>query len=178
MRKIFCKRPRPGGAFSLVEVVLAIGIMAFALVATLALLPVGAESNQNSAEATRAAAIMTTLETDLKNTHPSLNGGKSLIYGLTLPYAMSGASVAVNPSLAAGSYYSVGLDEGERVTPLPQARYQASVVIVKTPSNAMEPVLARLIVAWPGRQAASVSDLTDAGKYRGYVETYVSFPAP
>ena len=45
------------GAFSLIEVVLALGIIAFALVAILGVFPAGLSSNRTSVNDTRAAAV-------------------------------------------------------------------------------------------------------------------------
>ncbi|MFA7344203.1 MAG: hypothetical protein WC003_07875 [Terrimicrobiaceae bacterium] len=170
-------------AFSLVEIVLAIGIIGFALVTIMALLPVGAGSNQDSAEATRAAGILTLLEADLRNTHPFSNNGKSRLFGLPLPYAVVAGNVALNSSLPTNVAETAGLDDAENPVPSPVTGltpYQASVIYTQVPTNASgpAPILARLVVGWPARSGATVTDLTDASKIRGYVETCTSFPAP
>jgi type II secretory pathway pseudopilin PulG len=55
------------GGFSLIEVVLAIGIVSFALVAILGLLPVALDSARNSQRETHAALIARTIFTDLNS---------------------------------------------------------------------------------------------------------------
>lgn len=54
-------------AFSLVEVTLAIGIVSFALLAVVALLPVGLQSVKNSTEQAAAAAVMESLSEALRH---------------------------------------------------------------------------------------------------------------
>jgi type II secretory pathway pseudopilin PulG len=52
-------------AFSLVEVTLALGVMAFCLVAVLGLLPVGLANNRNSIQQTAATSILSSVAADL-----------------------------------------------------------------------------------------------------------------
>ncbi|MBA3830793.1 MAG: hypothetical protein H0X34_02640 [Chthoniobacterales bacterium] len=56
---------RPFGAFSLVEVTLAIGIAAFCLLAVFGLMPVGLKSQQTAVEQTKANAIISQITADL-----------------------------------------------------------------------------------------------------------------
>jgi uncharacterized protein (TIGR02598 family) len=58
--------PRHHSAFSLVEVTLALGVAAFALVAIFGLLPVGLNSNQASIEQTTATSLATRISADLR----------------------------------------------------------------------------------------------------------------
>jgi len=55
-------------AFSLVEVVLAIGVIAFALLAVFALLPVGLNTNSDSIRQTEAAHLVSMVEADIRAT--------------------------------------------------------------------------------------------------------------
>jgi hypothetical protein len=163
--------------------------MAFAVLTVLALLPLGVKSNQISAEESRAICIMTTLESDLRNTHPLANAGKSALLGLTLPYeadAVTGTYTfnslitSATTSLVEGET-TVGLDEGERVKSFsgPRPQYQVSVIYTVLPAvNSMEVLQARLLINWPAQPGASIVDLTNLEKVRGFVETTVSFPAP
>lgn len=173
--------------FSLVEVVLALGIVVFVLLTLLALLPMGVQTNRVSAEETRAACLLTLLESDLRNSHPLAGGGRSLRFGLTLPYVYDAASgrVTVNPNLAldtVSSDYSVGLDGDEKILAAGAAArpvYQATVLYTRMPDRAAgAPVEARLVVNWPGLATADPRALTATGKVSGFVESYVSFPAP
>ena len=49
-----CAKIRPGSGFSLVEVVLALGVISFALVAIIGLLPIGLASGRGSIQESRA----------------------------------------------------------------------------------------------------------------------------
>ncbi len=171
----------------MVEIVLALGIVAFALLTLIALLPAGMKSNQNSTEETQAISLLTTLEADLRNTHPAANNGLSQLFGLALPYQIgSNNRLTVNTTLETNrvsSLYSVGVkDDGTTIdytsTNL-RLRYQASIIYTQVPAaNSLTPIHARLIVNWPPCNATEPSALISPGKVRGFVETYVTFPQP
>ncbi|PTY06032.1 hypothetical protein DB346_01315 [Verrucomicrobia bacterium LW23] len=190
-------RSRGSAAFSLVEVALALGIVAFVLLGVMALLPLGVKSNQISRDEARAAGILTALEADLRNTHPALGAGpagagKSLQFGMPLPYTVSSSTgqLIFNPSLVKNDMtggYSVLLDETE--LPMPATapagapgRFQATIVYTRTPADmdadTLAPIEARLIVNWPSITTSDISDLTNTAKVSGYVEACVTFPAP
>ncbi len=59
--------------FSLVEVVIAIGIVAFALLAVLGLLPVALGTNRDATQETEAANIAALLESDIRSTSRQFN---------------------------------------------------------------------------------------------------------
>jgi type II secretory pathway pseudopilin PulG len=56
------------GAFSLVEVTLALGIAAFCLIAVFGLLPIGVQTNRNATSQTAATNIMAAVAADLRAT--------------------------------------------------------------------------------------------------------------
>jgi type II secretory pathway pseudopilin PulG len=182
--------PAVVAAFSLIELVVALGIVAFALLTMVALLPIGMKVNQVSVEETRAANLLTALEADLRNTHPSLNGGKSKLFGLPLPYTTSSGTVVLNSALTDNattlpSTDTTGVNEDESLAAIsanPRPRYQVSVIYIKTsgdlPVGSLAPYEARLIVNWPSVNTTSVSNLTSNTNVSGFVEAYVSFPAP
>ena len=175
-------------AFSLVEMALALGIATFALVSLLALLPVGIKTNQVSTEETRAVFLLSALEADLRNTHPQATGnGTSQLFGLVLPYKMDalGARTAANTAVPMGLVSpacSVGLNDDEKPVPYsgsPRPRYQATVLYTKVPAaGSSAPIQARLIVNWPAVPDANPAKLTSLKSVAGYVEAYVTFPAP
>lgn len=189
----------PSG-FSMVELVMALGIASFALVIILALLPVGMMSNRASNDELHAANLLSIIYADLRNTDPRLasvnplnpGAGKSLVYGLELPYQVSSAAVLLNqaitavntPTLPVPANCTVGIDSFDNPAALgtpPPAAYQASVIYTEVPGAAAvcAPIHARLIVSWPALgNSATVCDLTNPGKVKGYVESYVTFPAP
>ncbi|HSI85762.1 MAG: type II secretion system protein J [Candidatus Methylacidiphilales bacterium] len=177
---------RPRAAFSLVEVVLALGIMAGCLLSLVALLLVGIKSNQASAEEMRAVNLLTVLEADLRNTHPAANNGKSRFFGLVLPYATNSSGFTVyNPALTVNTVStatSTGLDENENPLPYtslaPRPRCQASVIYTSVPAaGSFTPVQARLIVNWPATNASTPQALITMSS-GSFVEVNVTFPAP
>ena len=121
-------RPSAGvAAFSLIELVVALGIVAFALLTMTALLPIGIKLNQVSVEETRASYLLTALEADLRNAHPNLNGGKSQLFGLPLPYASSGGAVVLNSALTDNtstlpSANTTGVNEDETLAAISEPR--------------------------------------------------------
>jgi uncharacterized protein (TIGR02598 family) len=78
--------PRPtssASAFSLVEVVIALGIAAFCLVAMLGLFPTALKSSKNSTDETASGIMLNNVAFDLRNTPVGSN--TTSLYGITLP---------------------------------------------------------------------------------------------
>lgn len=75
--------------FSLVEVVLALGLFTFALVAILGLLPAGLRSYQVSAQESRALALLEQIAEDIRLADAS---GISPLYNITVPLASATSS--------------------------------------------------------------------------------------
>lgn len=167
-------------AFSLVEVAIALGILGFVIVTVVGLLSVGLKSNQVSLEETRAALLLTMLEADLRNTHPGLNGGISALFHLPLPYTTNAKGYAF-AAHTAGDFYTIGVSDSEQPTSLtgPRPRFQASITYLEVPpTNSVKPIIARLVVNWPGTNTADAADVLNSAGVRGAVESIISFPAP
>jgi uncharacterized protein (TIGR02598 family) len=64
-RPYHCKQ---AAAFSLVEIVLALGVAGFCLIAILGLMPVGVQTNRNATSQTAATNIMAAIVADLRTT--------------------------------------------------------------------------------------------------------------
>jgi hypothetical protein len=173
----------------------ALGVVAVALLGILALLPMGIQTNNISADESTAANIITELEADLRNTYPTASfnnppnpSGQSQLFGLALPYKVSSNFVVLNnilttvttSSAVVPAGYTTGLD----ATLSPKAitastHFQASVIYTNIPAaGSLAPIQARLIVNWPAINNATVSELTDVSKVKGYVQAYVTFSAP
>ena len=180
--------------FSMVEVALALGVVAFAFLTLLALLPAGVKTNRSSVEETRATFILTNLEADLRNSLPVANNGKSILFGLQLPYSTdsdTGARtfnhtittpVTTPVTTLTNGVTTTGLKESEEPEALnatTRSLYQVSVIYTMIPPvGNLQVARARLIVNWPSITTNNPADLTDWGKVSGFVETTVSFPAP
>jgi uncharacterized protein (TIGR02598 family) len=86
-------------AFSLVEIVIAIGIAAFCLVAMLGLIPTGMKSVKSATEQTAATAVLQEIVTDLRSTPPGSNTSPRLGIALTSSGANpSTPAVSIGPS--------------------------------------------------------------------------------
>lgn len=128
------KRRLQQTGFSLVEVVLALGITAFCLLTIFALLPIGLKTNQETLQETTAASLAAAVSTDLRAT--SSTGTTSPYFGL--------------PVSSASTNNIYVTDAGEKLTAPSgsQATYLATVVF--TPASAtMNAASARILITWP-----------------------------
>ena len=180
------RRSTAGRGFSLIEVLLALGLASFALMSLLVLLPVGMKTNQTSVEEARADDLLSVIEADLRNS--STPTGKSLLFGLTAPYYLTNTvsgRLSFNPAALVSTNLingatTVGLSNNDSVVSIASLpRFQASVVYTAIPTNgALRPIQARLIVNWPCRNLTDPQALTSLTNVSGYVEAYVTFPSP
>jgi uncharacterized protein (TIGR02598 family) len=151
--------------FSLVEVVVAIGIAVFCLVPIFALLPVGLQTNQATFHETIAASLAGTVSTDLRATPSAI--GSSPYFGLTLP---SSGSAAVTSTI----YLS---DTGVKLT-VPSSTgptYLATIVLTPSASGTMNASTARILITWPA--LANQANGTVPTQYAGSFETLIGLPS-
>jgi len=99
------------GAFSLVEVTLALGVAAFCLLAVFGLVPAGVQTNRNATSQTAAANIMAAVVTDLRAT-PKGNPTSAqfgITFGTNPPPLYFNASGQFATSLGTNSRYQLNL---------------------------------------------------------------------
>src|SRR5207244_13193607 len=89
-------------AFSLVEVVLALGVLAFCLIAVFGLMPVGMQTNRNATSQTAATNIIAAIVADLRTTPAAATTSPqfAITFGTdkTLYFDVSGqASISLSP---------------------------------------------------------------------------------
>lgn len=155
MSKSSAHRRHLGHGFSLVEVVLALGVFAFALVALIGLLPLGMQSNRESREETEAMGLVRHLVAE-RRAQPFTNGTSNGLPALdTIP-----------PLSSRLETNSTNLTWGDR-------RYRMEYSLQRPPviSNAVSrtsPYLVFLRVSWP-------ADTTNS---QGALESLASFTAP
>lgn len=82
-------------AFSLVEVTLAIGIVSFALLAVMGLLPVGLQSVKNASEQAGAASVLNSLSDAIRNAQSSTNNAGVVAYSAS--FAGKNVSFSTSP---------------------------------------------------------------------------------
>ena len=155
---------RSTAAFSLVEVVLALGVTIFCLIALFGLLSVGLRSNQATIEQAGASTILSATVSDLYATpvtYPSGGATNSLQFNIKIP---------ANPVTAATpvtTLYFVG--NGSLATNLTAANasYRLTVTpIVPTSGGTRTATFLDLTVSWPA--AVTVANAA------GTVETFVA----
>ena len=144
---------RPG--FSLIEVVIAIGLCSFCMIAMLGLLPVGVKSVQTTTMQTSAASILKSISMDLRSTMT----GSNVSPGLAIPLPTWNTP---NASTQTNLYF----DEGGGTYPSASSM-NAKYTAVLTLSNASVFVtMAQIRIYWPAGAAA-----TNA---QGWIETVTS----
>ena len=181
--------PRRTAAFSLVEITLALGVMAFCLVAIFGLLPVGFNSDRAAVEQTAAAGVAAALAADLRQTPaatvtvPNPFSPRFLIKLPAVSDVAGGASVIhtlflTEDGAIADSYNPTGNpptsaeDKGANSTYNP--RYRVTLVFSRQNAAATDrsATSARLLVTWPA--TADPSGGTLPKQYSGSFETMLA----
>ncbi|XHR29749.1 MAG: hypothetical protein ACFUZC_04165 [Chthoniobacteraceae bacterium] len=129
---------RPLAAFSLVEVVLALGICSFCLISVLGLLPVGINTNRDSIEQTAAVGIARAVGADFWGV--SATATATSLYGILLP-----TSTAATTTPAQTLFFA---ENGNTTDSVSAARYRVDVAYGAR-SNASQPAAVRILVSWP-----------------------------
>ena len=143
-------------AFSLVEVTLALGIMAFSMVTLFGLLPLGINSNQSAVEQTTAAQIASALIADVRQTPTSSSATPSPRFLITVPALTSdtlihtlfltqdGAVADANASTAPPTSA-----QDKSADPSQSPYYRATMVFTPPSSGNRTATGVRLLVTWP-----------------------------
>ncbi len=149
--------PRFSCAFSLVEVVLALGIATFAILAIIALLPVGIKSTKDSLDETGALNVLSEVIADRRATPFSQSSTLYQLPALT--------NTLLSPVT---NYFGINDNNRSTGTTLTQARYRVDCVVIPPISGRLDPYQAYLKVTWPAGNTTN----------GGYLETVVTFPHP
>lgn len=135
-------------AFSLVEVVLALGIASFSLLLLLALLPTGIRSNRDSFEESEAVNILQTIIADRR---VSPRGTNSSTYGFP--------ALTNTASIRTGIF---GVAENGRTVVTNwqsgKARYRLDYAIYP-PASARQPTFVYMKVTWPAMMTTNGSSV-------------------
>ncbi len=84
-------RPRGGSGFTLIEVLLGLGVMTFCLVVVIGLIPIGLETNKESRDETDAMSLVQMIAADYRAAGISTNA--SPLFGLP---ALTGLTVGIS----------------------------------------------------------------------------------
>ena len=145
--------PRLIHGFSLVEVVLALGVAAFCLIAVMGLLSSGLGSNQSAIDQTEAASIARSITGDLRAT-PATSGTAASISpqfgfsipapGQSVPQSYPNVFFFAEGLLPVGSSASSTAAVNASANPL----FRADVILT-SPSSGRMATTARILVTWP-----------------------------
>jgi prepilin-type N-terminal cleavage/methylation domain-containing protein len=178
-------QPQRCRGFTLVEVALALGVVAFCLVAIFGLLPVGINSNRNSIEQAAANNIARAIVSDLRAT-PVASGTAAIVtspvYGFEIPAAgQTGAVPSPQTVFFAESANATGLmGAPPAVTPKPApdtlstsvSQYRVSLGFTAPPTGTRNATVVRLLVTWPA--LADPAPAIWPTNYTGSYETIIS----
>ncbi len=143
-------------AFSLVEVVLALGIATFGILIIVALLPVGVRSTKDSLDESGAINVLGEVTADRQATP---FGQASTVYQLP----------ALTNTLTAPVTNLFGITEADQYSAqLGQSRYRVQCIVTPPVSGRLDPYRAYIKVSWP-------APTTNAS---GFVEEVITFPQP
>lgn len=175
------KRAARSDAFSLVEVALAVGLLAIIVTSLIALLPLGVGSTRETAQEAHAINLLTVAEAELR--HPRAADGLSPRFRLPLPIIRGAQGRdSLNPALQKDTVHTIGVrSDGAIAAPGPDCPYQLTLIYTQLSSaGSMAPLQARLIASWPCQPAASTTaeSVADLRRVSGYVESYLIFPSP
>lgn len=150
-------------AFSLVEVTLALGVAAFALVAIFGLLPVGLTSNQNSVEQTAAAGVASSLVADLRATPSASTSSPRFL----IPIPATGTSTA---TLFLKEDGTISGAVNANASPALNPRYRATLYFfAPTTAGLRTATSVRVLLTWPAM--ADPTAATAPSKFSGSFET-------
>jgi uncharacterized protein (TIGR02598 family) len=165
---------RNHGAFSLVEVTIALGIMAFCMVAIFGLLPTGYSSNQAAIEQTTAATIASALISDIRQAPQTVSGSgaepQSPHYLIGVPVQTGTSVISETHTLfltqdgaVAAANAATTSAQDENIDRTQEPRFRATMVFTvpalgPAPSNAATgqtsaanhaATMLRLLITWP-----------------------------
>jgi type II secretory pathway pseudopilin PulG len=132
------------GAFSLVEVTLALGIAAFCLIAVFGIMPVGVQTNRNATSQTAATNIIAAVVADIRATPKST--ATSAQYAINIP---TDPTSPADPPPCTGTQTLYLTGEGQ--IDATNARYRVVITFVRNPTatSTTGATYARLKVSWP-----------------------------
>jgi len=132
------------GAFSLVEITLALGVAAFCLLAVFGLVPVGVQTNRSATSQTAATSVIAAVVADLRATPLTTPPGQattSLQYQIPIP-----ANPVTGLTTIAPIFFAQ--DGTFSTTVQPSSRYRLSVTF-RPNGAAHSPTYADVTVTWP-----------------------------
>jgi uncharacterized protein (TIGR02598 family) len=155
--------------FSLVEVVLALAIIAVTFIGLIGLLGIGVANDQTSTQQTVATSIATSILTDLRSTPIYSASGKSTRYSLSLPTTTTANSAKPLTGLTATTLYfdntGTFIPSSASTTPIYAANvYLTRIAYVGPAGSASLPQsndMVRIVVSWPAKTTTTPAGSVD-----------------
>ncbi len=135
-------------AFSLVEVVVAIGVFSFCLLTLIALVPVGLTDNRTSHDRMIAADLCTSLESDMRST--ASTGTASPINNIKFPTASATETVSAT-NILYDTYVASSPVATFSGTKSAVSQYCFTIILTSAATNTYprSPVIANIQATWP-----------------------------
>jgi uncharacterized protein (TIGR02598 family) len=130
-------------AFSLIEVVIAIGVFSFCLLTLAALIPVGLTDNKSSHDRMVAADLCSSIESDLRAT--PIGSTTSPLYSIALPTGTTTTTTTLFDSYSAGTTtFKTG------ATAPANSQFRFTITLTPAATTAPnDPILANIMATWP-----------------------------
>lgn len=142
--------------FSLVEVAIAIGLTAFALLAVFALLPVGFTSIKSSSDRRAAASALRTIQARVLAAPAVFTDGR---YVVKLP-GVAGGQWEIGGGVAGP--WRIGLNEGGHFETSSEQQSMAAIVTITPPGSLVQAGVANIKIAWPALAQWTTQGWTNA----------------
>jgi type II secretory pathway pseudopilin PulG len=153
------------GAFSLIEVTLALGVAGFCLISVFGLLPLGLASNQVSLNQTVAANITSAIQSDLNCAQP-LGSGTTPHFGFSIPAA--GATNTLETIYLTADGIATQLGAIPTTTGTAVSRYRATLWFSSPATIGQRTATAvRILITWP-----ALADSAPASIPQYYIGSY------
>jgi len=154
---------RGGGAFTLIEVTLAIGVVAFCLLTIFGLIPVGLRTNKAAVQQTAANGILSAVIADLRATPSTLplgSGTTSQEFGISIP---------ANTVISGTTLYFAGSGQFTQtliLTGSAQSEYLLTANFLPSGSGSRAATFVNLEVSWPAESGTANPE--------GFVQDFVA----
>lgn len=135
---------RANAGFSLVEVTLALGIAAVALIGIFALLPVGLQTHRNAVEQTSSTDIMSAVVNDLRATPSSSPAGSATT---SSHFAIAIPANPISAKTTSTLYFS---PEGQASSTIAaNSRYRLTITFLPNGTSPRAATIAHMKMTWP-----------------------------
>lgn len=170
------KSSRTRGGFSLIEVTISLGILAFCMVAILGLIPVGLGSQQAAQEESRATAALNMVATAVRSA--TRDSGTAGEYKFPKYLSDNPAPITYTVGTGAQAYTYLLQEDGMIRQSSASTAFPRQTLYIKVfpPAKEAQPVQVYAAVAWPSRPTDTSNVTVDKLKGRqGFIDTMIVY---